>query len=428
MLNLLGEHALHQAMASSVKLETDPPTRALLHEELLIVLAAGEIYAYLGQPLPLLRTILGGNELARSIDDVPQQAFTTSVAAFLLEFTPLRPLARLYLQQARRLVGRTVNPLAEAQVCRIGGIVYINNGQLERGTAMLDRAAELFRILGNEFMVLFSLTQAAIGRMLMGLTAAGESMFAEIGAIAQRGRHQHSYITQLAWLGLYRARYGQHREVRAQLVNTFEQSEHRSDPLVTVAITTAIITASLRTGNFADARRFAEESLALVPPSPTGLNYFVTLTAAIDAYLTLWEKNPAGLDAADSSALQKGLALLPPYASAILLARPQAQLLESRVAFLRGQKDLARRKADSALALAMQMRLPYEEALAHETLGRIVRAESLAVKGHQLPADRRAQSADEHLRRAIAMFKQLGDLFRAHAIESLLAEDKTSSH
>ncbi len=420
LLGLVGEHVLHQALSSSVRLETDSVRRSLLHEQLLMILASGEMYAYLGQPLLLLRAILDGLEIARTLDDVPLQAYTTSVVAYILEFTPLRGLAQKYLRQAQGLVGRTVNPLAEAQVLRIGGIVYMNNGQLERSTTMLDRAAALFRMLGDDFMLLFSLNLAAVARMLMGLPQEADSLFAEIDRIARRGRHQHALLSQKAWLGLFRARQGRHGAVRKDLIEAYGQSEHHTDPLVAIALTTGIITASLRTEDFADVRRFAAESLALMPQNPTGINYWIALAAVLDAYLTIWERAASPLAAADQAALERSLSLLKPYPSAMLLARPQANLFESRVAVLRNEPALAWRKATAALSFAMQMQMPYDEALAHEQLGRLLSIYGPNLARSQLPNARRAELASEHLRRAVLLLRRFGDDWRADRVERTL--------
>lgn len=411
MLHLVGEHALHQAVTTSVRIETDSARRALLHEELLIILAAGETYAYLGRPLDLLRAILGGNELARALDDVPLQAFTTSVAAFLLEFTPLRALAGSYLQQAQGLVGRTSNPLAEAHVCRVGGIAVMNGGQVERGADMLDRAASLFRALGDDFMLLFSLGQAGLCRILMGHTAEAERIFAEMESLALHGRHYHAYRDKLAWAGLLALRRGQHAAVYEQLLAAFGQMDPHRDPLITVAVLMGIIAASLRLEKFEEVRRCALLMIDLLPPNPTGFNYFVALSTLIDGYLTLWERQPGGLESADSAALQRGLTLLRTYAAAIPLSRAQAYWLESRLAVLRGQSKLAEERAEASLKLALKLRLPYEEALAHEQLGRIA-----TVQGASTPA------AVEHLRRASILYHRFGDLLRAQKLDEQLAK------
>jgi tetratricopeptide (TPR) repeat protein len=420
LLRLVGEHALHQVAPSSVRIEKASDARALLQEQLLTLLACGETYAYLGRPADLLRAIISCNEVARTIEDLPQQAFTTAVAAFLLEFSPLRALSEAYLQQAQRLVKQAAHPLAEAQVCRIGGVATMNHGHVAEGAAMLMRAAELFQALGNDFMLLFSLGQAAFGHLMLGQTAEADRIHKEIATIALRGRHRHSYVYHRAVAGFYSARRGHHEQIRTELLEMYTGKERHTDPLVSASMNAALVNACLRMDDLPEALRFAHETMSALPENPTGFIFFMALSAALDAYLTVWESRPALLDRHATERLHHGLSLLRRYSAAMLLARPQSQLLESRVAALRGQLPLAQSKAESALSLAKKYRIPYETALAHEQLGRLASRSGVRSASGGSVSEEHSAAATNHLLAAMTQLQNFGDHWRADKIKQSL--------
>lgn len=296
----------------------------------------------------------------------------------------------------------------------------MNHGHVAEGAAMLMRAAALFQALGNDFMLLFSLGQAAFGHLMLGHTAEADRIHQEIATIALRGRHRHSYVYHHAVAGFHSARRGHHEQVRTELMEMYSGKERHTDPLVSASMNGALVNACLRMDDLQEALRFAHETMSVLPENPTGFIYFVALSAALDAYLTVWESRPALLDQHATEKLHHGLSLLRRYSASMLLARPQSLLLESRVAALRGQLPLAQSKAESALSLATKYRMPYETALAHEQLGRLVgRSGVRSASGGRVP-EARSAAATDHLLAAITQLRKFGDHWRADRINQSL--------
>ena len=104
----------------------------------------------------------------------------------------------------------------------------------------------------------------------------------------------------------------------------------------------------------------------------------------------------------------------------MLLARPQSQLLESRVAALRGQLPVAQSKAESALSLAKKYRIPYETALAHEQLGRLASRSGVRSASGGSVSEEHAAAATNHLLAAITQLQNFGDHWRADKIKQSL--------
>lgn len=418
LIELVATHALHQVWPGRARPPRSPEEHALLAELLQITVTAGETYAYLGRSLDLLQCILSGIELGRAVKDAHRQALTTSVAAFLLSLTPLRALAPRYLTQAEALVRATSDLHAEAQFCRIGGLVYMFGAQWERGESLMSRSAELWRSLRDDLMLMFTMNQMAVMRTLIGDLDRAQQIFEDVGAVARRGRHPRFLIGHEARLGILAVRRGRHVEARARFLVLREQVRDTQDRVVKAAVLTGLTAACVRVGDFAAALQAAEELRAATPSGATGYNYAESVFEILNAVVGAAEHAARGARIqVGEERIESSLRLLRTYGRGLYIARPQALVIESRIAALRGQRSAALRYAQKGLELAVRLRMPYEQALAHDQLSRLLQRAPLRAPLGSPDGSGDLRRAAEHRTAARALYLRVGDVLRADAVE-----------
>ena len=416
LLELIARHALQQVWRLPLPAPASDAERELLSEALQTTVLAGEIYAYLGRAQDLLHCILGGMELAQALADPHRAALTTAVAAFLLSLTPLRALAPRYLAQAEALAEASTDRHAAAQYFRIGGLVHLFAARWPQSEELLSRGAVLWRALGNDLMQMFTLGQVATVCTLTGELERAQQTLASIGHIAAAGR-QHRYVlwyrARLCMLALRRGTDARAwAEQRAELTEIDRVLQGTQDRIVLAAVKCGLITAARRTHDLGAARRRALEALELTPAAVTGYNYAECVFESMDALLSVREQRAeSAAGTVTEEQLESALRRLRLYARGLYIGRPQAHVLESRIAALRGLDVAALRHAQQGLLLARRLGMPYEEALAHRQLARLLDAAPRSPAG---PSPRAAA----HREAARALFLRLGDVWNVQALQA----------
>jgi hypothetical protein len=416
LLALVARHALQQVWTLPLPRPADRAEHELLSEVLQTTVMAGEIYAYLGRATDLLQCILGGMQLARALGDTHREALTTAVAAFLLSLTPLRALAPRYLAQAEALALASTDRHAAAQYFRIGGLVHLFAARWHKSDEFLSRAAELWRALGNDLMQMFSLGQIATVCTLTGELERAVETLHSIGHTAAAGR-QHRYVlwyqARLCMLELRRGADARAwAEEHARLLQIDRVMQGTQDRIIQASVKCGLLMAAVRMHDLGAARRYALEALALTPAAVTGYNYAECALESTSVFLSIREQRAERAAGAVTEAqLQSALQRLRLYSRGLYIARPHAHVIESRAAALRGLQVAALRHAQQGLELARRLGMPYEEALAHKQLARLLAA-----------APRRSRStsqrAAEHRAAARALFLRLGDRWHVQALQA----------
>ncbi|MFO0575752.1 MAG: AAA family ATPase [Polyangia bacterium] len=416
LLELVARHALHQVWHLPLPEPAGDAERELLGEVLHTTVLAGEIYAYLGRALDLLQCILGGMELARALSDPHRAALTTAVAAFLLSLTPLRALAPRYLAQAGALAEASTDRHAAAQYFRIGGLVHLFAARWPQSDEFLSRAAVLWRALGNDLMQMFSLGQVATVCTLIGDLERAQQTLDSIGHIATVSRQHRYFLWYQARLCMLALRRGADArawaEQRAKLTEIDGVLQGTQDRIIQAAVKCGLITAAVRTHDLAAARRCALDALALTPAAVTGYNYAECVFESMNALLCVREQRAeSAAGAVTEEQLESALRRLRLYARGLYIGRPQAHVLESRLAALRGLDVAALRHAQQGLELARRLGMPYEEALAHRQLARLLEA------APRSPAGTPPRAA-AHREAARALFLRLRDHWYVQALQA----------
>jgi tetratricopeptide (TPR) repeat protein len=130
--------------------------------------------------------------------------------------------------------------------------------------------------------------------------------------------------------------------------------------------------ASLRIGDRAAALQAAERATALIEQSPPLAHYALAGYAAVaEVSLRLWETAGTAAERASLEPLARRVAMdLRKFARVMPFARPQACLWDGTQQWLRGQRSKASRRWHQSLRVAERLRMPYEQALAHDEIGR----------------------------------------------------------
>lgn len=159
---------------------------------------------------------------------------------------------------------------------------------------------------------------------------------------------------------------------------------------------------ALRSGNYQQAREFADKALERTHKSRPALCYTLEgYACTAEIYLTLWEASPQDRELAQRA--HRACRALTRYARVFFHARPRAWLWQGVYDWLIGKPDSAQKAWGRSLAEGQQLNMAYEQALTHYEWGR-----------HHLPTQR------EHLTQAQKIFDQLGAKYDLERVNALL--------
>jgi hypothetical protein len=169
----------------------------------------------------------------------------------------------------------------------------------------------------------------------------------------------------------------------------------------------------LRQGRMQAAQEAAETVARLIGSTwPTSYGVFGGYLGLAQVHLALWEEALSGGAQAKARALRaaarKACKTLHTYARHFPVGGPRAWLYRGQFEWLSGHPRRAHRQWRRSLALARQLAMPYEEALAHHDIGRHLHA------GH--PARR------EHLAQAVDILARVGAAYDLERVKVELSD------
>ena len=389
----VAEHALRSsALSRFVFPQRHDAAQRALDEELLLAIAVQEIYAWLGRPDMLLLCSLKGLNLEDSLRSWGRTNFRVAVA-FILSYTPLRGLSQRYLDSS----ATTIRPGTRAEVDYFRGValVRLNEGRwAEAGEAAALSVAHA-RAQKDDLAALPCLFQLQSAMFGTDDFARAYEIARELEASAIRTQNERYLALALVGQGAARLRFGEIAQAEELLARGRSMVPKEFGPIPEAVVSGLLACAALTKGEHARAEQLAHDALRHVYRVPWILvELWVPIYGALHVYFLLNDPRRFAKD------VRKGLAMLHKMARQFDSVRPVSLLMQGRWQVIAGEHARAAESLRDCLRAAQHHHARHIQASAHLALGSLARRDG----GSAFVAERAAV----HLRKALAMFEELG--------------------
>lgn len=347
----------------------------------------------------------------------PELALASADMANVAGFLRLRRWAEDYLQQAVNTVHQLNRPLTLALAFSRFSIYLISRGDWQRSETFLVEAVRNAEQIGHRHLHGECLAMLLAVYWLRGRYAQGVEVSATQLHLAQHSGaviHQVWALNTQAFCHLRLHQLAEAIQLAEQLLRLLEEKK-LAYPEVKLNALGILAVAHARAGQVTSAQAPLESALAIVQkqslPGIGGISQGIT-TVTEGCLILLENQSVQGGELLRLA--QKFCEALTPFPSAPI-QKIAADLYRGKLAVLTGKSRQARHKWRKALAAAEQLELPFHEACLHFELGHPLLATTAA---HKLEQER-------HLRRAIALFTQLGAPYELAHAQRALQENRT---
>ncbi len=177
-------------------------------------------------------------------------------------------LLRGYLSEGRQwldqaVAARPAQAVVRARVLLAAGSITGRLGDYQRATSLLEESLALWRTLGDQQRLAFTLSSLGIGAQRQGDYAQAAARFEESLALARAGGDPQTTALVLTNLGLVVFYQGNHARARTLSEQGLALFQDVGDQRGSAAVLTNLGMLSLAQGDYEQARRRATESLAL---------------------------------------------------------------------------------------------------------------------------------------------------------------------
>lgn len=370
--------------------------------ELLALVCEASFYSL--EQLQLVYCLLGSTNAADDVGAVERQVFGYSGLALLLSMTPLRRCAAAYFARAETLLrrGAQPEPRAELELHRVRALTYVGAGELRAALHESELAIAGAARLRDDPLRMFSLLVRRMASLHLGDFATALRDGTEIERLARAGQN----VQQLTWAqtinAMVRLRLGELGQARLDLAEASIHAAEAQDQVARCAVDALRAQLLLRRGD-------RTRSAALLGPALLTLSRAKLAVPGILVCFrvlleVIWEMQQSEVDPQLAAALPQLVRRLGRYARANITARPAAARWQGILHEQRGDEVAALRCLRRSLAEAQQLQMPYDEAEAHEALGRLGLSGTTAALRAALPE----ATALHHLDRSRELFARLG--------------------
>ena len=344
---------------------------------------------------------------AEQLGDSPEYARALATMALASSLVPSRFFAERYAGAALKVAMRINHESTTARVREFLGMYLMGEGRWEKTAENFEKAIAGFQIVGDrrreiECTCLLSTwnhyrgdfpKRVILGQRVFDLACATGDLQAQAWGILDQ-------IESLLNLGDFE----RVRSLGNDLKQHLGQNIYGADEIMAYGLLAAL---EMRIGRFAEALPFAEKALAVMSKvTPTIVYNLESYAAVADVYLKGWRLSPEG-DASRATYMAKAreaCACTRRFAKIFRIGHARALLVTAVEHELSGDLAQAVRLSREGLAAALNLQMPYEEALAHRQLARL------------LPANDR--NRDLELARAREIFGKLAASYDLGATDS----------
>ncbi|EDY18078.1 adenylyl cyclase class-3/4/guanylyl cyclase [Chthoniobacter flavus Ellin428] len=344
---------------------------------------------------------------AERLGDSPEYARALATMALASSLAPSRFFAERYAAAALKVATRLGHESTTARVREFLGMYYMGEGRWDKTAENFQKAIEGFQIVGDrrrelECTCLLSTwthyrgdftKRVVLGQRVLDLGCATGDLQAQAWGMLDQ-------IESLLNLGDFE----RVRSLGNDLKRHLGQNVYGADEIMAYGLLAAL---EMRIGRFAESLPHAEKALAVMSKMTPTIVYNLEAYAAVtEIYLKGWrmsaESDPARADFAAKA--REACACTRRFAKIFRIGEARALLLTAVENELSGNASRAIRLSREGLAVAIQLDMPYEEALAHRQLARL------------LPDGDR--NRDSELARARELFGKMAAKYDLHATEA----------
>lgn len=364
---------------------------------------------------------LFGNKMAASLDAAfetlrcaealgPSAEYARALATMSLacSLVPARPIADRYARKALQVASELKQEMTSSRVGELTAMYFMGDARWQEAEDSFTRAIEGFKVVGDkrrqiECTCLLSTwhhykgnfaRRVELGKEVFRLALSSGDLQAQAWGILDQ-------IESLLNLG----DFGDVRELGLALRRHIGQNIYGADDIMAYGLLAAL---ELRTGRFEEAVVCADKALAIMTKvTPTIVYNLESYAAVAEVYFTGWANEgstPAGASFAERA--KQAAACVRNFGRVFKIGSSRAELVTARESELAGETAAAIKLTRRGLAGAIDLGMPYEEALARRQFARL------------LPAgDQRRES---ELEQALALFRKVAAAYDIKATVDIL--------
>ena len=346
---------------------------ALLRE--LVELSEGcDVYAWLGFQDELGYALLRLLNAAEAVDDNHRRAWLYPFLGYAGSLTPIKALCDFYMKKTQELLPQVPGPRSENQYLRMRGLVELQTGHWADALKIFERGLTLTREMGDDAMSLFNLVQLASIPFYAGDYSRALTNTETLYQAAEQAHNTQFQFWALVFRSAVWACRGDFAKALVLAEDATRIPRSGRDSQAEMSNKGILAVCLLKQGDQVRAKQLADETLQLIlKTAVTGYGGLEGYGIA-EVYAQLSKESRDRSVRFDSeSKMRQLLKAFHQYGAVISLGKAPAHLWEGRWAWLNGHPILALRHFQQSLQIAQQIKLPYDEAMAHYWLGRLLK-------------------------------------------------------
>lgn len=371
----------HLRQVSSAALMTEDERR-LWSEVTCATRWASEAYVWAGHPRKSIVAALRGAALAESLGDQGLQSYFLAVFSYLAGLIPFQQVSLRFLTKGSRMVESLSSARAELDFRRVASARHMNAANWELAKSQQDAVIALSRQIGDEYSLVFALSQRMVAAFRQDEEPVFESLREELSERASRsqsGQFSRAYPMYQGYKALRRGDINMARRLLAEAESHLQKSPDLLGRVLLGGLTALCL---LQEGKGHSALLRARDTLALVAAAQFSNEVLGEgISAIVEVYLGLWEAGSEFERPSLLVPLRQALSALRRCARAFPSSAPRALLWHARDSWNHGANRVAQTLAKASQRKAARLGMPYDEELAKKWLARFVEASPAATAG-----------------------------------------------
>ncbi len=370
LLKETGEQALHRLTAATLHIP-EGDAHARLGGELAGPYSVGmDLNAYRARPLEAAYCALRSLNLADRHGSASLRSSGYACASYMLMLLRLTRLSRYYFGLAGDLRGPLLDKAAELFLLRGGCVLLQHLGELQPCLVMADQGSETARQLGDVYSNLHCRAVSTWAHLFLGEYAASLQLADQLQQVAHDAQHGYWHAFALGMRGAVALRRGQLAAAQELLDAGCTMAQTAGARMISTYVEGAAALCAMRRGDAERVHKALPALLDLLESTQlTSHNGLDGYPAAVEICLMQWRRaaTPAERDLVRPQ-LHRALQILRRYARLFPIGQPSECLLTGQAQLLQGAQTEARRSFAKARAVAHQLGMQHEAALARAWL------------------------------------------------------------
>jgi tetratricopeptide (TPR) repeat protein/tRNA A-37 threonylcarbamoyl transferase component Bud32 len=363
----------------------------------------GQAFFFMNQANPTVHATLQQLNLAECIHPSPELSEAYANMCIVAALIPMHSLARIYIKNSIEVAETLNDTYIIGMVSSVISLYYLGIGQWQTARQYIHRSITIADEIGDRRLWESVSGVLALVNSFEGKFADAIDVFNQVYHSSIRSGNTQTYLWGMLGQAENLLPSGRFEDAQTFLdeASTVPMHKFGRDSEIRSNALNAVV--SLRRDNQTQALQFAEATLKLISQAaPTSSWLMQHYAAAAQIFLTLWETGaPVSSTEALQQSARQACRIMTRFARIFPIGKARAALCQGWLEYLQGKKEKAQQTWERAIAVAIGMGMPYEEALLHFELGR------------------KSQQA-EHLRRALALFEQLEASYYVEHTRALL--------